>query len=232
MDGGREFVEKVPDQFLTTFRYFLNKHAIDPWRTPMLAVLVIGGNPIIAKHCLRLLFNSSYSVPNETIELAHHEVRNGPVHVNVAELVAFVIGDILDDNIDVCPIFSDKLIQADVAAWRAFSESPSEVEILNRATWRENDDFTSLQEIVMGSICPLPSQQQRIENILQMAGRIAATGVGEKRLSWRAINDITFARRFNESVLEHVNSLNVSSVSSSESGVEAARDEEAENIES
>jgi hypothetical protein len=50
--GGREYVEKVPGQFLETYRFFLNRHALTPWTSPLLVVFVLGGNHILAKYCV------------------------------------------------------------------------------------------------------------------------------------------------------------------------------------
>ena len=50
--GRREFVELVPVKFLTTYQTILHKHALDPWTSPELVILILGGSKILAKHFL------------------------------------------------------------------------------------------------------------------------------------------------------------------------------------
>jgi hypothetical protein len=111
----------------------------------------------------------------------------------------------MEVDIDSCPIFSDSLIQKNMSLWQQFAESPDEVDLFDKATWPEGRDFSALVEVVMTEIAPLASHQQRLENYMQMAGRVAQTGVEEKRCTWRAILQISFMRTFNEFVLGFVN---------------------------
>jgi hypothetical protein len=196
--GGREYVEKVPGQFLETYRFFLNRHALTPWTSPLLVVFVLGGNHILAKYCLRRIFNrTGYSVPDIDIELCHHQCSHGPVKINVREAVEFLLEDYMEDDVDSCALFGDDLIQKHLVEWRAFAESADDVDLFDKTTWPEGKDFSYLKEVVMTEIVPMASHQQRIENYIQMAGLVAQTGVDEMRCTWRAILQVAFMRPFN-----------------------------------
>ena len=198
-------MEKVPEQFLETYRFFLNKHCLTPWTSPALVIFVLGGNNIISKHCLRRIFNrDSYQVPDEEVTLAHHQASKGPVKINLRDAVEFLIDEYMDIDTDSCALFNDPLIQSHLEDWIRFSKSADGVDLFDKSTWPDGDDFSALQELVMTEIVPLASHQQRIENYIQMAGLVAQTGVHEMRCTWRAILQVGFIRPFNEYAIEYV----------------------------
>jgi hypothetical protein len=106
-------------------------------------------------------------------------------------------------------LFTDPLIQKHLADWRRFSEAADDVDLFEKETWPEGQDFTMLKDLVISEIVPLASHQQRIENYMQMAGHISKTGVDEKRCTWRAICQVAFRRPFREKALERVRATKV-----------------------
>jgi hypothetical protein len=203
MDGGLEYVQRTPDQFLETYRYFLEKHTIGPWHRPSLVVLAVAGNKILAKHVLRKIFNPQYRPPNTNITLEHHEVNNGPITINISEAIMFLFKFCHYENTDESELFNDSLIQAQMVLWDEFSKAaPDEVDIFDRTMWPEGKNYEPLHDLIMSEVVLLASHQQRIENYLQMAAHLSQTGIGESRCSWRAICNVAIMQPFNQHALE------------------------------
>jgi hypothetical protein len=204
LEGGREYVEAVLDQFLESFRYFLNKHTLKPWRDPKILVLAVGGNNILAKHVLRKIFDPQYTPPSTNIILHNHKGSNGPISINLHKAVDFLFEFCTYESADDSKLFYDLLIQNHLEDWIRFYEAADDVDLFDEATWPEAQDFTVLKDLVISEIVPLASHQQRVENYMQMAGHISKTVVDEKRCTWRAICQVAFRRPFREKVLERV----------------------------
>ena len=92
-------MEKVPDQFIETFRYYPEKHALTPWCSEKLVVLMVTGDKVFAKHLLKRVFNPSYRFPNQDIVLVHHETDHGQISVNILDALDYLIGEHQVDSV-------------------------------------------------------------------------------------------------------------------------------------
>ena len=147
--GGREFVELVPDKFLKTYRTILNKHALDPWTSPELLVLILGGNNILAKHFLRRVFDrTGYTAPDVEIAMSHHQTSASPATVNIPDALEYLIDDHMTHDIDSCPLYNDALIQDHLDDWIAFAAADDKVDLLDSSSWGDCNDFTSLKDLI------------------------------------------------------------------------------------
>jgi hypothetical protein len=210
MHGGREFVERVPEQFLETYRFFLEKHTLQPWRSSKLVILLIGGNNILSKHFLRRIFDPNYRFPNEEVILYDHTVNNGFVTVNIRDCLDYLLEDHAVDNIDESELYNDHLIQDELEHWLFYATSaPMEVDLMDKSTWSGGDEekahYEALHTLIRQKVVPLPHDQQRIEAYIRMAGLVSQTGVGEARATWRGILQSTIMCPINEKILEFVN---------------------------
>jgi hypothetical protein len=153
--GGREFVENVPDQFIETYRYYLKKHALTPWRLEKLVVLMVAGDKVFAKHFLKRVFNPSYRFPNQDIVLVHHETDHSQVSVNILEALDYLIGEHQVDSADESNIYNDPFIQDQLSLWRDFADGLMDVDLFDKTTWSDGKDYTPLYDHVIRNIAPL-----------------------------------------------------------------------------
>ena len=85
------------------------KHALTPWRSEKLVVLMVAGDKVFAKHFLKRVFNPSYRFPNEDIVLVHHETDHGQVSVNILEALDYLIGEHQVDRVTSTMTLSFKI---------------------------------------------------------------------------------------------------------------------------
>ena len=83
-------------------------------------------------------------------------------------------------DFDSCPLYNNALIQNHLDDWMEFAAAEDNVGLFDSSSWGDCQDFTALKDLICSEISPIPCQQQRLNNYMQMAGRVAQTGVDNK----------------------------------------------------
>jgi hypothetical protein len=100
---------------------------------------------------------------------------------------------------------NNPLIQDLMEEIQAFLECEADVDMLDPATWKNTPyakEFARAEELIWNAIAPRAAHQQRVENLVQIAGHLGKTNVSEARRSARAKIHSLFYRDFNQWALE------------------------------
>lgn len=190
-EGGKEFFVKVPSIFLKKFDESIQVQ-LKQWRSKDIIWTAIAGHPTIAKWLIDWIFNERSPPANLEVEMKHHYMGGGttPV-VNVRDCISFMTSDLKREDLE-----SNAFLNAYLMELRIMAEGDGSIDPLDESTWADND-LKKLEEAIWNYIGCRPTHQQLAENLVQTAGHLAKTGVGEARRSARAKNHCIFARDFN-----------------------------------
>jgi hypothetical protein len=101
---------------------------------------------------------------------------------------------------------NDPLIKDLMTEIRAYIECEKDVDLLDPKTWSDTPykkEFARAEELIWNAIAPRAAHQQRVENLVQTAGHLGKTHVGEARRSARAKIHSLFYRDFKTWALDH-----------------------------
>jgi hypothetical protein len=195
---GKEYFQRLPSVFLDKFEETFKEHT-KKWRSAKTLPIVIAGHPRIAKAYLRWLFDKDPS-PDETVVLEHH--YNGmPVSISVNQCISWLTERTNTEDkkteMEYNPLIQDLI---DELAAYIDCEDDS-VDLLDPTTFEHTpfkDQFKRIEEFIWNAIAPRAAHQQRVENLVQTAGHLGKTNIGEARRSARARIHSIFYRDFNQ----------------------------------
>ena len=199
--GGRELFTKIEKVFFEEFLASYADHVEKVWRSNEMLIYLIGGNPRLAQLMAQWLWHHSendgahFEWPSEDIQLKGHDALGRTMRVNSRNCM-----DYLTKSADPMEMLNDplvKMMQPDL--WK-LAHSASTVDIFDESTWR-GDDYKDLREIVQTIIIIHPTQNQRVENHVQLAALVRKTNVGEARATARGMIHSYLIRRNNEKSL-------------------------------
>ena len=204
-EGGSELFAKIEEVFFEEFLASYSDHVESVWRSNAILPFILGGNPRLAQLFACWLFyhfessgandignTDEFVWPDENIELkSHHMTADKKVIVNTADCMRY-----LTANADPFTILEDPMIKMETdLLWRlGAAESP--IDLFDKTTWGDGD-FTPLQNIVHTIIAIQPTQNQQVENHVQLTALVRKTNCGEARATARTMIHSYLIRRYN-----------------------------------
>ena len=136
------------------------------------------------------------SLVRAEIEVKGHRMTGITVKVNAKECTEH-----LTDNANPIKMLDDELFKLmqgpDDLIWK-LATADTLVNIYNKKTWGD-DDYSHLLKIVQATVLPHMSQNQLVENHIQMVAQVWKTGVEEERSSaWYRMHSSSSERTTND----------------------------------
>ena len=201
--AGREFFDELPGKFLGVFERVFKQYTAK-WRHYKTLPLILAGHPLIAKAFIRWLFGSNSETPaNQEAELIHHYDGISTPKVNVSKCIIWLTELITEQqkkDMEHDPLISELMAEGDLQGY--LECAADEVDWLDPATWEGTPyDFSRAEDLIWNAVAPRAAHQQRVENLVQTAGHLGKTNVGEARRSARAKIHSLFYRDFSTHAL-------------------------------
>lgn len=167
---GRKYFDNASVVFLQRFRFVFDKHVHACWTDDSILHYLLGGEPALANEFARWLVDyvamqdedpddddieHDFSFESDTIDMKHHYrfITDKKVSIRVDECMEYLTADA-----DRSAIMESPFIKRHWQSIEKMGMCPHVVDLFDRATWGDGNDFTTLRDAIWDEIAIHPSQ--------------------------------------------------------------------------
>ena len=203
-DGGRDLVSKIEAVFFEKYLASYSDHIESVRTADSILPCILGGNPRLAQLFVNWTFHyyessgankdgnvDEFEWTNKLVDLEGRATAGQEVPVNTVVCMNY-----LTATLDSIKMLDYLIIKGEIYLLWKLGCKGSPVDLFHRMTWNVKD-YTLLKRTVHTMLTIYPTQNQCVENHVQLAALVCKTNIGEARATAHAMMHYYLIWRYN-----------------------------------